>query len=95
MHHRFNKPVVFLEAGYGRYSQSHRTPWSPDGASLDPAHQALCYQVWLREFQREPWLKGAYWWKAGTVDAHASDGHDLWGSPAMQLLREWHSLQPE
>ena len=89
---RFDKPVIFAEAGFSSYSAPHRAPWDETPRTLSTQDQAACYDAVYRAFYRKPWFQGMYWWKVGTNRyGGASDGsHTPWGKPAMDVMKRWY-----
>ncbi len=92
---KFQKPVIFTEAGFASFEGSHREPWAERPGKLAVAQQALCYEAILRAFYHKPWFQGIYWWKVGT-DGHGGP-EDLsltpWGKPAMEVVARWYLQQ--
>ncbi|MEO8126182.1 MAG: hypothetical protein ABJF23_19465 [Bryobacteraceae bacterium] len=92
---KFQKPVIFTEAGFASFEGSHREPWAEKPGKLAVEQQARCYEAILAAFYNKPWFQGIYWWKVGT-DGHGGP-EDLsltpWGKPAMGVVTRWY-LQP-
>jgi hypothetical protein len=89
---KFQKPVIFTEAGFASFQGSHREPWAEKRAPIAVADQARCYEAVLRAFYHKPWFQGIYWWKIGT-DGHGGieDGSlTPWGKPAMEVVARWY-----
>ena len=64
VHQKFDKPVIFTEAGF----RSSRAPWKTalekDGRDENNLiNQARSYKALFTAIQNEDWLKGIYWWK--------------------------------
>lgn len=94
---RFQRPVIFTEAGFSSYEAPNHEPWSDsDHRKLSPEAQARCYDALLRAFYRKPYFQGVYWWAVRTnAQGGPEDGsHSPWGKPAMDVLARWYS-QPE
>lgn len=89
---RFQRPVVFPEAGFCSFKDPHRAPWDETPRALAPAEQARCYEALLRAFYSKPWFHGVYWWKVGTNGRGGpEDGsHTPWGKPAMEVVARWY-----
>jgi len=89
---KFQKPVIFTEAGFASFEGSHREPWSEKPGKLAVQQQARCYEAILQAFYHKPWFQGVYWWKVGT-DGHGGP-EDLsltpWGKPAMEVVARWY-----
>ena len=92
---RFNRPVIFTEAGFSSYEAPNRQPWDETPRRLAPADQARCYEAIFHAFYNKPWLKGIYWWKVGSNGyGGLQDGsHTPWGKPAMDVMARWY-LKP-
>ncbi len=93
VHRRFGKPVLFVEAGFGTYANSHREPWSDSGDRLAPQQQARAYEAVFRAFWDKPWFAGVYWWKLGSNrQGGPEDGsHAPWGKPALDVIKAWYA----
>ncbi len=90
---RFNRPVVFTEAGFSGYAAPQRQPWDETPGPLAPEQQARCYEALFRAFYNKPWFYGVYWWKVGTNGyGGAADGsHTPWRKPAMGVVKRWYT----
>ncbi|MEZ5360967.1 MAG: hypothetical protein R2748_01165 [Bryobacterales bacterium] len=89
---KFARPIVFTEAGFSGFADSHRKPWDDrPGGGLSLETQAQNVDAFLRGYAGRPWLKGIFWWKVGTSGANGKDdgSHLLWGKPAMDVIGEW------
>ena len=89
---KFQKPVIFPEAGFASLKAPHRAPWDETPRELSPSDQARCYEAVLRAFYTKPWFHGVYWWKVGTNGyGGMHDGsHTPWGKPAMDVVARWY-----
>jgi hypothetical protein len=89
---KFNRPVIFPEAGFSSYAAPHRAPWDETPRKLAPQDQARCYEAVLKAFWNKPWFKGVYWWKVGTNGYGGPDdgSHTPWGKPAMNVIARWY-----
>jgi hypothetical protein len=89
---KFNKPVIFPEAGFPSLKDPHREPWSESPRPISLADQAKCYEAVLRAFYKKPWFQGVYWWKVGSNGRGGpQDGsHSPWGKPAMEIVARWY-----
>lgn len=89
---RYQRPVIFTEAGFSSLVAPHKAPWDETVRTLSPYEQALCYEAVLRAFYKRPWFQGVYWWKVGTNGfGGPSDGsHTPWGKPAMDVVGKWY-----
>ncbi len=91
---KFNKPVIFTEAGFPSVPGAGEHPW--DSSARGPvalALQARCYEVIFRAFYDQPWFEGMYWWKVGTNDFGGRRDRSLtpWGKPAMAIVKRWYT----
>ncbi len=89
---KFNKPVIFPEAGFPSLKDPHREPWSESPRPISLTDQAKCYEAVLRAFYKKPWFQGVYWWKVGSNGRGGpQDGsHSPWGKPAMEIVARWY-----
>ena len=92
---RVGKPIVFTEVGYRSVMGAAHEPWlwrtrKPENATL----QARCYEAAFRTFWREPWFRGAFWWKWYPHGAGAHPYEDAaftpQGRPAEKVLANWY-----
>ncbi|GAA4381396.1 glycoside hydrolase family 113 [Hymenobacter koreensis] len=64
---RFNRPVIFTEAGYRAIPAAAAAPWEwPNArqpAPIDTAAQAACYEAMFRASWQQPWFAGVFIWK--------------------------------
>lgn len=89
---KFERPVIFTEAGFPSRRAPNRQPWNDSSGKVSPDDQARCYEAVLRAFYEKPWFQGVYWWKVGTNGfGGPEDGsHTPWGKPAMKVVRRWY-----
>jgi hypothetical protein len=89
---RFDKPLIFAEAGFSSFESPHRAPWDETPRKLAPGDQARCYEALFKAFYGKPWFQGVYWWKIGTNrQGGPGDGsHTPWDKPAMDVLKRWY-----
>lgn len=59
---RWNRPVIFTEAGYGSYEGATTTPYISAQGPESEAEQAAAYQALFQVFSDQPWFGGVYWW---------------------------------
>ncbi|MFN0170772.1 MAG: glycoside hydrolase family 113 [Bryobacteraceae bacterium] len=90
---RFQRPVIFTEAGFASLKAPHRAPWDESPRDLSVEDQARCYEAVLKAFYGKPWFSGVYWWKVGTNGfGGPEDGsHTPWGKPAMEVIARWYT----
>lgn len=89
---RYNRPVIFPEAGFASLEAPHRAPWDETPRRLSMDDQARSYEAIFRGFYRQPWFHGMYWWKIGSNGyGGPQDGsHTPWGKPAMDVVKRWY-----
>ena len=95
VHQKFNKPVLFTEAGFGAHQNSHREPWEDETQKpLDLAEQARSYEGLLNAVYNKPWFRGVYWWKVGTNGYGGPDNNSMtpWRKPAMEVVKRFYLL---
>ncbi|MBI5086190.1 MAG: hypothetical protein HZB13_16525 [Acidobacteria bacterium] len=86
---RWNRPVIFPEAGYSSVVNCHRQPWAERQGEVSMEAQARCYEALLKAFYAKPWFAGVYWWKVGSngFGGTADRTHTPWGKPAMDVIK--------
>src|SRR5246127_2554986 len=89
---RFQKPVLFTEAGFPSVTEANRRPYDDSSGPLDLEIQAKSYDALLSAFYEKRWFAGVYWWKVGTNGyGGANDAsHTPWNKPAMQSIDRWY-----
>lgn len=61
---KYNKPVIFTEAGFRGSKAPWKTALEKDGRDeVNLNNQARCYEAMFKAIDGEDWLKGIYWWK--------------------------------
>lgn len=92
MQARFQKPVLFTEAGFASVAGANRAPWDEPSRPVDLQIQARAYGALLAAFYEKPWFAGVYWWKVGTNGFGGRDdaSHTPWDKPAMETLDRWY-----
>jgi len=90
---RFDRPVIFTEAGYSAAEGAHRGPWEdrPD-RPLSLREQERSHEALLKAFYSQPWFQGVYWWKLGTDGFGGPDDHSMtpWRKPAMEGIKRYY-----
>jgi hypothetical protein len=91
---RYQRPILFLEAGYRPVAGTYRQPWLYEGGTPDPNAQARAYEAMFRALSEEPWWRGVYIWKTFTDPERAHRyGEDMGftfrGLPAQNVLAGW------
>lgn len=92
---RFQKPIIFTEAGFSSYEAPNRRPWEEAPRKVSPDDQARCYEAVLSAFYHKPWFQGVYWWKLGSNGYGSLQDGSLtpWGKPAMDVITTWYSKE--
>lgn len=93
-HTQYQKPVVFLEAGYRPATGAYRAPWLDKGGDHDPMIQARAYEALFRTFRDEPWWHGVFFWKAFTDTTRGDRPNrppdfSFRNQPAEEVIRQW------
>ena len=90
---RFQKPVVFTEAGFSAAVGAHKEPWADEtNYPLSLEVQERCYEALLQTFYAKPWFHGFYWWKVGTNGYGGPQNNSMtpWRKPAMEILKRYY-----
>lgn len=94
---RYQKPVVFTEAGYKSTTDAAVEPWKwPErGAAVtneSEATQQACYQAMFESVWHQPWFAGIYIWKWYPRIRHARNLIDFTPQqkPAEKVLAQWY-----
>jgi hypothetical protein len=96
---RYNRPVVFTEAGYRAIPTAAAAPWEwPDPRKPQPDDsetQAACYEALFQSCWRQPWFAGMFIWKwypTLSVEGHRRRRADFTPQhrPAEQVLSRWY-----
>jgi hypothetical protein len=91
---RYNRPVLFTEAGYRSIEGTSIEPAAWDKkAAFDEPEQANAYQAAFETFWRLPWFAGTYWWNVITDPYQGGPGDTDYtplGKEAEKVLREYY-----
>jgi hypothetical protein len=89
---RFQRPILFTEAGFPSVDDANRTPWDEPARAVDLQTQARCYEALFEAFYEQPWFAGMYWWKVGTngYGGEKDASHTPWRKPAMETVKKWY-----
>ncbi len=89
---KYQRPVIFTEAGFSSLTAPHSEPWDETPRQLSLDDQARCYEALFQAFYKKPWFQGVYWWKVGSSGSGGpQDGsHTPWGKPAMDVVKKWY-----
>jgi len=75
---RYQRPVLFTEAGFSSYAAPHRMPWDETPRAIVLDDQARAYEAVFRTFYHRPWKVTPH------LSGGARDGSlTRWGKPAM------------
>jgi hypothetical protein len=97
---KWDKPILFIEAGVTPVRGCARTPWVHVDERLewptDQQEQANYYQAMLETFSDEPWFMGWCWWDwparlYDKSDAATDRSFCIYGKQAEDVLREWYA----
>jgi hypothetical protein len=91
---RWDRPIVFLEAGYRPVVDCHREPWRWGGGDHDPGAQARAFEAMFAALDPQPWWRGIYIWKTYTDPDRSQRGEGdrdftFEGKPAGDLIERW------
>lgn len=90
---RYNRPVVFTEAGFTSFSDAGQVPWkwqSDLKRPIDLNHQADCLDAMLDAFSNERWFEGLFLWRFYSTPGNApAHGYNPIGKPIEDRIRSW------
>jgi hypothetical protein len=90
---RWDRPVLFTEAGYASQRGAVTAPYDwTQSAIADEREQAAAYEALLRTFWGRPWFAGVHWWMWDDFpggDEDQSVDYTPRGKSAEQVLRRW------
>jgi hypothetical protein len=99
---RWNRPLIFTEAGFASSSHALTEPWKPgpyeappDAVRLDL--QAEGWQTLLAELWRRDFIWGVYAWKwhpSLTWGGPTNADHTPQGKPALDVIRRFYTKLP-
>ena len=84
IHQRWQRPVLFTEAGFPSVRGGTFRPWDPPSREPDVSEQAAGYAAIIQAGGDQPWLRGIFWW--AWHDGELSPA----GKPAEQILSTWY-----
>jgi hypothetical protein len=89
---RFQKPVLFPEAGFPSLTAPHHEPWAEVPRDISLEDQARCYEASFAAYWDKPWFQGVYWWKIGSngMGGPEDASHSPWNKPAMDVIAKWY-----
>ena len=60
---RYDRRVLFTEAGYRSVTRCTGRPWEGDGGDADEQCQAVALEAMFRATMSRPWIAGVWVWK--------------------------------
>lgn len=96
IHKKYDKPVLFTEAGY----RDSKSPWETaleQNPQFDSTgvEQARAYNAMLQASYNKKWLSGIFWWKwPSNLDYRNYFGRDLYVPPGKQaqvVIKKWYN----
>ncbi len=91
---RYDRPVVFTEAGFPSVVGATERPWQwPSGREVaDAALQAAGYESLFLAAGPMPWFEGVFWWKYYERPEKTPLSHDYTpkNKPAEAVLKKWY-----
>lgn len=96
---KWQKPILFMEAGCTSVRGGARMPWDyfpeSNARPVDEQEQANYYQAMFETYWPEPWFMGWCWWEwpARLSDDDAARRRDfsIYGKQAESVLRTWYA----
>ena len=95
---KWDKPALFLEAGYRPVADTHARPWEHRGGEPDPSAQALAYEALFRAFADADWWAGLYLWKTFTDPRggrRRGTSFAFRDRPAQEVVTRWYNGTPQ
>jgi hypothetical protein len=92
---RFDRRILFTEAGFPSQRGGVTAPWSSKLSTVPAeAEQAAAYTAILAAFTDEPWWAGVFWWTWTVAHQHDVDvpeslDHSVRGKLAADVLNRW------
>jgi hypothetical protein len=92
---RWDRPVLFTEAGFPAIPSAARTPWKEEKVAADVWLQTRCYEATLRALAERPWIEGAFFWlwERSSKPPFRDPSHTLVGKPAAFTMARWYSAR--
>lgn len=92
---KYNKPILFTEAGYRSIPDSHLDPWNYQRVGpVDLAEQARNYEALFTYGDKASYLAGSFWW-GWMGNASAGGPNDTTftpqNKPAQDVLKKWYT----
>lgn len=91
---KWNRPIVFTEAGFPSIEYGLMSPHREDfSQNRSEDSQALGYSILFEEFSQQPWFKGFFWWKweSGNSSRRSSDkSFHIRGKKAESVVKKFY-----
>ena len=95
---KWDKPIIFTEAGYTSQKGSLTAPWGErNNQPINLQEQADGYQGLLETFSDKPWWHGVFWFHQSALPSEGGPTGQLWeinGKPAENILRAYNGQLP-
>ncbi len=93
---KYDKPVIFTEAGFRSTGEPWKTALENDSKNeISLINQARCYNALLKAAYNQNWLVGIYWWKWPsylTYGGRPENKHYTPNNkPAEEVVKRWYS----
>ena len=87
---RYDKPVLFAEIGYDLAHGAAREPWQRVRPAEEDARElrSRLMRVALEEVERQPFIRGMFWWKWMPGDGHDDRDFPMSHPDARETLRQ-------
>jgi len=90
---RFQKPLIFTEAGYSSYRPGLGLGWEESHVPAGLEETAMGYDAIFRAFAHRPWFRGMFWWKWPSNERRGYSW-DPWLAPTRKpvsdVLEHWY-----
>lgn len=97
LHHKYNKPIVFMEIGCRSAYSCATMPWDFSHTQLahDEEEQANFYESCMQVFAHQPWFHGFFWWDwrhrlHALEEAQENNDFAIYGKKAEKIIRKWY-----
>ena len=92
---RWDRPVLFTEAGFPAIPSAARAPWKEEKVPADVWLQARCYEATLGAIAERPWIEGAFFWlwEGSSPPPFRDPSHTIVGKPATFTMARWYSAR--
>ena len=92
---RWDRPVLFTEAGFPSIASAPRAPWREEKTSADVWLQSRCFEATLRALASRPWIEGAFFWlwERPSKPPFHDTSHTIVDKPAMFTMARHYSAR--